>query len=225
MQWTVALLGGVGGTLTVLCYGYWIREEGRSGPEQLRTCRLDLAAGYIMTALFGISMVIIGSQLDLPKSQPASLMVHIADRLQQELGTFARWLFLAGAWGAVFSSLLGVWQSVPYLFSDFWQLTRSSTPGPVDTRGLPYRIYLFCMATIPAIGLFVRFDVVQKTYAIIGALFIPLLAIVLLILNSRPSLIGPQLRNSYFTNALLILTLLCFLLAGWFEIQNQFAGS
>ena len=29
--WTVALMGGVGGTLTVLCYGYWIREEGRAG--------------------------------------------------------------------------------------------------------------------------------------------------------------------------------------------------
>src|SRR5690606_17221150 len=28
VAWTIALLGGVGGTLTVLCYGYWLREEG-----------------------------------------------------------------------------------------------------------------------------------------------------------------------------------------------------
>src|SRR5688572_16942043 len=33
IQWTLALMGGVGGTLTVLCYGYWIRESGRTGPE------------------------------------------------------------------------------------------------------------------------------------------------------------------------------------------------
>jgi Mn2+/Fe2+ NRAMP family transporter len=46
IEWTVALMGGVGGTLTVLCYGYWIREEGRQGPEDLWTCRIDLAAGY-----------------------------------------------------------------------------------------------------------------------------------------------------------------------------------
>ncbi|MEO1998095.1 MAG: Nramp family divalent metal transporter, partial [Planctomycetaceae bacterium] len=31
LQWTVGLMGGVGGTVTILCYGYWIREEGRSG--------------------------------------------------------------------------------------------------------------------------------------------------------------------------------------------------
>src|SRR5690606_33413621 len=31
--WTIALIGGVGGTLTVLCYGYWLREEGRTAPE------------------------------------------------------------------------------------------------------------------------------------------------------------------------------------------------
>ena len=29
LAWTIALIGGVGGTVTVLCYGYWIREKGR----------------------------------------------------------------------------------------------------------------------------------------------------------------------------------------------------
>ena len=37
LTWTVALIGGVGGTVTVLSYGYWIREEGRSGGEHLET--------------------------------------------------------------------------------------------------------------------------------------------------------------------------------------------
>ncbi len=59
--WTVALIGGIGGTLTVLCYGYWLREDGRTSPEDLRTCRIDLAASYFMTALFGIAMVIVGT--------------------------------------------------------------------------------------------------------------------------------------------------------------------
>jgi len=40
------------------------------------------------------------------------------------VGPAARWAFLVGAWGAVFSSLLGVWQSVPYLFADCWRLIR-----------------------------------------------------------------------------------------------------
>jgi Mn2+/Fe2+ NRAMP family transporter len=31
VSWTVALMGGIGGTVTVLSYGYWIREQGREG--------------------------------------------------------------------------------------------------------------------------------------------------------------------------------------------------
>jgi len=44
LGWTVALVGGVGGTVTILCYGYWIREQGRRGLGDLWTCRLDLGA-------------------------------------------------------------------------------------------------------------------------------------------------------------------------------------
>ena len=36
LSWTVALMGGIGGTVTVLSYGYWIREEGRAGAGFLR---------------------------------------------------------------------------------------------------------------------------------------------------------------------------------------------
>ena len=53
LVWTVALLGGVGGTVTLLCCGYWIREEGIEGSGQLRQCRLDLASGYFSPAIPG----------------------------------------------------------------------------------------------------------------------------------------------------------------------------
>ena len=120
MTWTVALIGGVGGTLTVLCYGYWIREEGRKGTEDLRMCRIDLGTGYAMTAVFGLAMVVIGSRLGQMSGSGATLIVEIAEKLQTVLGSagpLAKWSFLIGAWGAVFSSLLGVWQSIPYLFA------------------------------------------------------------------------------------------------------------
>jgi hypothetical protein len=103
-------MGGVGGTVTVLCYGYWIREEGRQGLDDLRVCRVDLMTGYAMTVLFGIGMVIIGSRINVAGGG-MTLIVDLATHLEKELGsigTLAKWAFLAGAWGAVFSSLLGV---------------------------------------------------------------------------------------------------------------------
>ena len=199
--WVIALLGGVGGTLTIVCYGYWIREEQRHGVESIPVCRADLAVGYLVTALFGIAMVIIGSQLEPIDGKGASLVITVAERLEAtfgQSGRVLRWLFLIGAWGAFFSSLLGVWQSVPYLFADTCRgLTtslRHDEEGVGDghsdlTKTLAYRGYLYGMATIPSLGLlYDNFRDVQKIYAIVGALCIPLLSLLLLRLNRSAAL-------------------------------------
>jgi Mn2+/Fe2+ NRAMP family transporter len=228
LQWTVALMGGIGGTVTILCYGYWIREEGRRGADDLFACRVDLAAAYVMTAVFGMSMVVIGSRIDV-EGGGSTLMVRLAERLHETFGPLGRWAFLAGAWGAVFSSLLGVWQSVPYLFADVCSLLRGDVAGegskpndplrpPVDTSSRAYRWYLYAMATIPAVGLFfIEFRTVQKTYAILGAAIMPLLALVLLLLNGRQRVIGPRWKNSLLTNVLLAAAVVLFLAAGALE--------
>jgi Mn2+/Fe2+ NRAMP family transporter len=212
LTWTVALLGGVGGTLTVLCYGYWIREKGRTSAEDLPWCRLDLSVGYAVTAVFGLAMVVIGSSIEIEGSG-AGLIAAIAARLEEPLGPAGRWIFLAGAWGAVFSSLLGVWQAVPYIFADFWRVA-TDQQGEVDTRARPYRAYLFALAIVPMPGLFVGFRAAQKAYALVGAAFLPLLAIALLILNGRSSWVGARMRNGPLTVAVLALAVILFVAAG-----------
>jgi hypothetical protein len=232
LQWTLALLGGVGGTVTVLCYGYWIREEGRSGTADLNLCRLDLAMGYLMTAVFGLSMVVIGSQLGEVGGSGALLIVNIASTLQATfggLGLAARWAFLLGAWAAFFSSLLGVWQSVPYLFTDLWGMMRSSA-GPsetlaveVDAKSLPYRAYLLGMAVVPISGLLLfDFRGAVRVYAFVGAFFIPMLAAVLLALNGNANLVGAKWRNTKLVTSLLVATLVVFLIVGGMEIRKVF---
>ena len=221
ITWTVALIGGVGGTLTVLCYGYWIREKGRLGLGDLATCRIDLGVAYALTVLFGIAMVIIGTTVRI-EGQGAGLLVLLADSLEGSLGLWGRWLFLIGAFGAVFSSLLGVWQSVPYLFADIWRLfirspdlAGSQEPGvAIDTRSAPYRGYLLGMAIVPILGLLMSFREVQKLYAVIGAMFIPMLALVLLILNGRREWVG-DLTNRKPTIVALLAAIAFFGWMGW----------
>ncbi len=218
LGWTVALMGGIGGTFTVLCYGYWIREEGRSGPGFLRTCRIDLATGYAVTALFGVAMVIIGSTVEL-EGRGATLLIRLSEQLVEPLGPIGKWLFLIGAAGAVFSSLLGVWQAVPYLFADTLNLLREDGEAPakaaIDTRSATYRGYLFALAILPMAGLFWRFQEIQKLYAIVGATFIPFLAVALLILNGRGEWVGEQYRNRPATVAVLLATLAFFVWIAW----------
>jgi len=226
LTWTVALLGGVGGTLTILCYGYWIREKGRLDPSALRTCRIDLAVGYAATALFGMAMVIIAAGLELD-GRGSTLIVGLAGQLSGQIGPAGRWIFLIGAWAAVFSSLLGVWQAVPYIFADYWRLRRrppgdwpTGEPTPVSTSSRPYRLYLLAIASLPLLQVGHPFAQVQKYYAVIGAAFIPLLALVLLILGGRSAWIGRPYRNRSGTVSLLGAALVLFLLAGFFQVHN-----
>ncbi len=209
LPWTVALVGGVGGTLTVLCYGYWIREEGRTSPDDLPASRLDLAVGYSMTALFGIAMVIIGSRISV-EGNSAELLVKLAEHLKSELGSVVSWAFL-----------LGVWQSVPYLFADLLKLNGKAAESVafVNTQGLAYRGYLYAMATLPAIGLFRSFEAVQKAYAVFGAMFIPLLAIALLLLNGSAARIGEAHRNRWPSTVGLLIAIGLFVVSGYYEVR------
>ncbi|MBI3935188.1 MAG: Nramp family divalent metal transporter [Acidobacteria bacterium] len=231
LPWLLGVLGGVGGTVTMLSYGYWIREKGRRGQEGVRICRLDLSVAYVLTALFGIAMVIIGSRIRV-EGQGVRLAGQLADQLALVLGPWGRWMFLLGFWGAVFSSLLGVWQSAPYLFADFLALRRSHSSGalPMNDASQPqtldlsrttaYRIYLVAIAIVPMITLWLTVQRIQLAYAIMGAMFMPLLAITLLILNTPERWVGESFRSKWWINAVLAITVLLFAWMGILQLRG-----
>ncbi len=212
--WMLGVLGGVGGTVTLLSYGYWIRERGRAGASGLTACRIDLAVGYTLTALFGMCMIIIGSQVSLERGP--LLALDLAERIQAAtpaIGSLGKYVFLIGFWGAVFSSLLGVWQSVPYLFADFVQLTRGGAgmaPPQALTRTPSYRLYLVFLTLAPLPLLWVSVKQAQQYYAVFGALFMPLLALTLLLMNNRPRWVAREFCNGWLTNSVLAATLAFF---------------
>ena len=94
----------------------------------------------------------------------------------------------------------------------------------MDTASPEYRWYLVGIALLPMIGLWVGFARMQKLYAIVGALFIPMLAIVLLLLNGRVAWVGERFRNRPLMSALLLIILVFFLTAGGLSVRRAFGG-
>ena len=228
LPWMLGVLGGVGGTVTLLSYGYWIREKGRTGQSGVRLCRIDLGVAYALTALFGMAMIIIGSGIKI-EGRGVSLALQLAEQLAVTLGPLGKWVFLLGFWGAVFSSLLGVWQSAPYLFADFLHLRRSvSRPGLNLSHNLSqdlsqtgaYRAYQVAIALVPLALLWVSVERIQVAYAVMGALFMPLLALTLLLMNNRVRWVGAQFRNGWFINGVLAITLLFFGYLGALKLEG-----
>ena len=59
----LSLAGGVGGTITLAAYGYWIREKGWTTPGHMRVMRLDNTVAYVVTGIFVIATLIVGAEL------------------------------------------------------------------------------------------------------------------------------------------------------------------
>jgi len=236
--WLIGILGGVGGTVTLLSYGYWIREKGRNGMAGLGASRIDLGVGYLMTAMFGFAMVMIGSRVSIEKGPTVAL--ELAGQLELILGPPGRWIFLFGFWGAVFSSLLGVWQSVPYLFADLTGLIgrqrgrsgdrgrdegASSSAEIVRLSGTrAYSRFLLGITVIPLCLLWISVQQVQLVYAMVGAFFMPLLALSLLIMNNRVAWVGASFRNGRIANSALVATLLFFAYVAVREVAKAVGG-
>ncbi|MHC4444964.1 MAG: Nramp family divalent metal transporter [Planctomycetota bacterium] len=217
LGWVLGILGGVGGTVTLLSYGYWIREGGRSGIAGIKACRLDLTLGYVMTGLFGLCMIVIGSEVQIT-GKGATVALDLADQLAGAIGPLGKWIFLVGFWGAVFSSLLGVWQSIPYMFVDFLTmrsgLSASQRCEKDFTRMPAYRVYLLALALVPLPLLWISVQQAQLIYAVMGSLFMPFLALTLLIMNNRSDWVGKEFRSGWITNVVLAITLLFFICVG-----------
>ncbi len=205
--YTLGLIGGVGGTITMAAYGYWLRAKGWNGPGWMATMRIDNRVAYAMTGVFVIAMLIVGAELLFA----AGVALESGDRGLLDLGNvladrFGRpvaVLFLIGFFATSFSSILGVWEGVSRMFADFFDHVRKR-PQPTDgERGWPARIYLLWLTFPPMALLFIErpFGLIVA-YGALGALFMPFLAVTLIwLLNSSRTPV--EWRSGWISNGLL----------------------
>jgi Mn2+/Fe2+ NRAMP family transporter len=234
----LALLGGIGGSLTVICYGYWMRAAAWRSPDKLPAVRADVRLAYVFTGLFGIALVVIAAGVQAQGAGGVRIALEIAERLDTVGGPVAHAVFLIGFWCTVFTAMLGVWQGVPQIYVDLigaWrgealsdgggvtspresEATTSAgrggvTPSPAFIWWTERRIYLAAVGFLagpPLVLLWHREPVgVVVAFSITGAFVMPFLAGTLLYLNNRRDWVG-SLANRWPGNAALAVCLLVF---------------
>jgi Mn2+/Fe2+ NRAMP family transporter len=224
----LSLIGGIGGSITILSYNYWMREERIDTPAYLRYVRGDIGVAYIFTALFGISIMLIADQAFFRPSVPITdvqAVPKMAEMLGTLLGPFGIYAYSVGFWAAVFASLLGVWQSVPYLYADFYgvlkKMPHTARQQLTNVTSTPYRIALVFVTLAPLPFAFTRRPVaIIVAYTIVGSLFVPFLAATLLYLNNRVKWTTPVPHNHWTTNVVLVAVLALFAVVGFQEVMN-----
>jgi len=227
--YVLSLIGGVGGSITMLSYNYWMREEDMRGGGFLSYVRGDIAIAYLFTAIFGGSIMLIANDAFFTAGVTltnAQAVPRMAEALGTVLGTFGRIAFSVGFWAAVFASLLGVWQSVPYLYADFYGIIKKL--GVDERRDLvrvtsaPYRLALAFISLVPIPFAFTGQPIqVVIVYTIVSSLFVPFVAATLLYLNNRVKWSEPVPHNSILTNLLLVTILVLFAIVGYQEVAAR----
>jgi len=246
--YVLGLIGGVGGTISMAAYGYWMIAKGWKGTGWLATMRLDNAIGYIMTAIFVIAMLVVGAEILLGQdlTEGDSGLLTLGTELGARYGEWARILFLVGFLAVTSTSLLGTWNGVSLLFTDWTRTIRlphgakarigagaeapgaaaaSATPttyqAAVAEKSLPFRAYLLWL-TLPPMALlfFDRPFTLTLVYGVMGAAFMPFLGVtLLLLLNSK--LVAPEGRSGWLSNIMLTAASALFFVLLAMDLMNR----
>ncbi|MFD3655078.1 Nramp family divalent metal transporter [Streptomyces sp. NPDC058620] len=229
--YTLGLIGGVGGTITMAAYGYWVNAKGWNNSSWMKVMRLDNRVAYITTGIFVVAMLVVGAEL-LHSSQLALTkgdrgLIDLGVILEDRFGAVTAKLFLVGFFATSFSSLIGVWHGVSLMFADFVERIRadraaggagagaSAEPGGPQTarqeKSVPFRAYVLWLTFPPMALLWLDepFGLVI-VYGVLGAFFMPFLALTLIwLLNSSRT--PAEWRNGWLSNGMLAAAGLLFL--------------
>ncbi|MGI4818524.1 MAG: Nramp family divalent metal transporter [Janthinobacterium lividum] len=225
--YTLGLIGGVGGTITMAAYGYWLNAKGWHGPSWIKVMRLDNQVGYIVTGVFVIAMLIVGAEL----LYSAGIALQGGDRglldlsgvLRDRFSPFVATMFLVGFWATSFSSLLGVWNGVSLMFSDFITHVRGKekVSMAVTQKTWSFRFFALWLTFPPMALLFMDrpFGLIVA-YGVLGSLFMPFLAGTLLwLLNSDR--VPKEWRSGWLSNLMLTAATILFASLAINEISAQ----
>lgn len=233
----LGIAGGVGGTITLAAYGYWLREKGWDTPRFMKVMRIDNGVAYAVTGIFVVSMLIVGAELlysaGIAIDSGDQGLVQLADVLQDRYGEVFGVVFLVGFWASSFSSLIGVWSGVSLMFADFWGNLRDLPSGHPATRtgGRYFRAYMLWLTFPPMLLLLLDRPVgLILAYGVLGAFFMPFLAVTLLVLLNRRrdgalehTEVPQQWRNGWLSNSLLVLCAVLFAALALNELRGVLA--
>lgn len=214
--YTLGLIGGVGGTITIAAYGYWVNAKGWRGPAWIPMMRLDNYVAYAMTGIFVIAMLIVGAEM-LYSAQIALAsgdrgLLDLGNVIEQRFGRAIAIAFLVGFAATAMSSLFGVWHGVSLLFSDFVEHLRGRAErSEHPERKWPFRAFLAWLTFPPMLLLFFGQPfLLVIIYGVVGAFFMPFLAVTLmLLLNSKR--VPTEHRSGWLSNGLLACAALLFI--------------
>jgi Mn2+/Fe2+ NRAMP family transporter len=219
----LAIISGIGGTVTLLSFSYWIREKNWNSLAYFKDAKISLATGYIISGIFGMCILYIVAHV----LRPHGIMADSEESAKQafrKVGSLmgegtGKYFFISGFYAAVVGSMLGVWQSVPYFFADGYYLLKNQTveQSTSYTNTPAYRYFQISMILVAMIFLVQKAQILLVLYSLFGSLFMPMVAVSLLMLNTKKEL--GQHKNHWILNVFFVFVIVLYACIIVIELQ------
>ena len=203
----VAMIGAVGGSLMNLAYPYFLEAKGWRGPQYRRVQFYDLLLAVTVMVVLNLAVWILGAELLYPDRQIRDLD-DLPRLLSGVLGEGGRWLFYAGIFAAVYTSVIGHAAGLAALGTHAWLRWRAGR-GPVPSAYRDHPLYrwlvVWCLVpplvwTLPGMPDFVTLTLVANSGQVV---LLPLLAGGLWWITASARCIGAEHRNRWWENAVM----------------------
>lgn len=219
----LAIISGIGGTVTLLSFSYWIKEKNWNSLAYLKDAKISLATGYIISGVFGMCILYIVAHVLRPhgitaeSEESAKIAFRKIGALMGE--STGKYFFISGFYAAVIGSMLGVWQSVPYFFADGYYMFRkqNTEQGTSYTHTPAYKYFQMFMILFAMIFLVQKAQILLVLYSLFGSLFMPMVAISLLILNTKKEL--GEYKNHWLLNVFFVFVVVLYACIIVIEVQ------
>ena len=205
----MGMIGAVGGSLMNLVYPYFLASKGWRGPAFRKVQFYDFLLAMAVMLILDLSIWTLGAETLHAEGGTVENMGDLPWLLGTLLGRAGEWIFYAGIFAAVYTSLIGHALGLGMLASHCGLRMADSRADLAQTDFRSTRIYrgvaAWCLVspliwTLPGMPDFIALTLVVNALQVI---LLPLVAGGLWLISSRDDFIGRTYRNRWWEHAVL----------------------
>ncbi|WP_183659343.1 Nramp family divalent metal transporter [Prauserella isguenensis] len=223
----LSLIGAVAGSMANFLYPYFVKDKGWTGVGYKKTQRNDILFGICAAIVINLAVWVVGAELLAPNNISVDSLEDISRALSLHLGDFGALVFYIGAFGILYSSVIGFANGFPKVVIDCLHIVR---PARRERFGRKFEddpwfkwVSLFILISpiiwsVPGMPGFVEMAVFVTG---LQAVVVPIVAVGLLILVNKRSHLGEHKANVVENVVLFLTTALAIwvsveVVLGWF---------
>ena len=210
------IIGGSAPGTSALWYAYSVKNQGWDKPKALSFIKYDQLIFAGMFTVFSLGIFLSGAAVLQPAGIKVSSALAAATALEPVAGSFATYIFIAGFWGAVFTTIGGMSTLSSYAINSMFRISEDRTNKKV-------RIFILISILISLIGGLQGGSALALLVNFMGALNVGGLVIIsLLVFHTSKKSFAGEYANKWYTTLIGLMIVAFNIYSAWTFLSKFF---